>query len=85
MFFSVWSLFCTVFFVIGFYTIRDPERIVSFFRNMGGSMFGQRLARKTYTANNVLWAAWPFVILAPLGIVLGFYQIVHAIVTGNGG
>ncbi len=85
MFFSVWSLFCAGFFAIGFYTIRDPERTANFFRNTGGAMFGRRLARRIYSPGNVLFAAWPFVVLGPLGIALGLYQIVHAIVTGSGG
>ena len=85
VFFSVWTLFCVGFFVIGFQTIRDPERTATFFRGAGGAMFGQKLARKTYTANNSLFAAWPFVILAPLGVALGVYQIVHALITGTGG
>lgn len=84
-FFSVFLLFCAGFFAIGFYTIRDPERTASSFRSPGGAMFGQKLASKTYTAKNTLWAAWPFVIFTPFGAALAIYQIIHAIVTGTGG
>jgi hypothetical protein len=84
-FFSVFLLFMAGFFAIGFITIRDPERTATFFRGPGTAMFGQKLADKTYTAKNSLWAAWPFVVLTPFGAALAIYQIVHAIVTGTGG
>jgi hypothetical protein len=84
VFFSVWTLFCVGFFAIGFYMIRDPERTAALFRGMGGALFGHKRANKTYTAKNMLWAAWPFVILTPPGVALGVYQIVRAVITGTG-
>jgi hypothetical protein len=81
----VFLLMCTGFFLLGLYTIRNPEATAGFFRGAGSQMFGRKVADRVYSSGTVLWAAWPFVILTPFGAALAIYQIVHAIVTGVGG
>lgn len=84
VFFSLQLLFCIVFFLVGFFTIRNPGGTASFFHGFGSQMYGSKISDRLYTPKNLLWAAWPFAIITPLGSAFAIYQIAHAIVTGAG-
>jgi hypothetical protein len=49
---------------------------------MGSRMYGNKVADRVYAPGNLLYAAWPFVVLAPLGAAWAIYEIVHSLVTG---
>lgn len=84
VFFSVFLLMCVGFFLVGIFTIRKPERTAGFFHGFGSQMYGKKISDRVYTPRNILWGAWPFVIMTPCGAALAIYQIAHAIVTRTG-
>ena len=81
---SISLLVCTVFFLLGVYTIRKPESTAGFFNKVGSQMCGKKIADRLYSSRNILWAGWAFAIFTLFTAAQATYQIVHAIVTGAG-
>ena len=75
----VWTLGCLGFTLLGVFGLRHPERLASWFRRQGTDVFGKKLADRVYTARNQAWALIPFVIMGPIGVVIGVSTFVSHI------
>ena len=78
-FFSFWFVANIVFFFIGLYTIRNSHKTARFFNKVGSGMYGKKVADRVYTPNNLLLAAWGFVIMAPIFIGVGVWAMVSSL------
>ena len=70
---AVWTLASAGAVIAGLRLLRHPasaEALRSYFHRAGSSLFGQRMADRTYTANGVRVAAWGWLILGSLFVVI---------------
>jgi hypothetical protein len=59
--------------------IRNSKKTAGFFNKVGSGMYGKKVADRLYTPNNLLWAAWGFVILTPIFVGVGVWVMVSSL------